>query len=117
MFMNLLVQLSGSRVARTWELHDHGWVKINTDGASRGNPGRILIGFVLRDEEGDVRYARGKEIQETTNIEVEASAILEALRYYVHHGYSNILVQTDSMLMKNVIEGTWDPPWAVTAYL
>lgn len=100
-----------------WELPEHGWVKINTDGASRGNLGRNSIGFVVRDEEGDVRHARGKEIQETTNIEAEAAAILEALRYYVNHGYTNILVQTDSMLMKNVIEGNWDPPWAVTAYL
>nr|XP_016494947.1 PREDICTED: ribonuclease H-like [Nicotiana tabacum] len=100
-----------------WELPDHGWVKINTDGASMGNPGRSSIGFVLRGEEGDIRYERGKEIQETTNTEAEAAAILEAMRYCVHHGYINILVQTDSMLMKNVIEGTWDPPWAVAAYL
>lgn len=53
--------------------------------ASRENLGRSLIGFVLRDEEGDVKYARGKEIQETTNSEAEAAAILEALRYCVYH--------------------------------
>lgn len=60
-------------------------MKINTDGASIGNSGRSSIGFVLRDKEGDVKYARGKEIQETTNSEAEAAAILEALRYCVYH--------------------------------
>lgn len=45
-----------------WEYPTPGWIKVNTDGASRGNLGRSLIGFVLRDEEGDVIYARGKEM-------------------------------------------------------
>lgn len=50
-----------------WDLPTPRWMKVNTDGASRGNPGRSSIGYVLRDEEGDVTYARGKEIQDTTN--------------------------------------------------
>lgn len=45
-----------------WDLPPLEWTKVNTDGASRGNLGRSLIGFVLRDEEGDVIYARGKEM-------------------------------------------------------
>lgn len=45
-----------------------------------------------------MRHARRKEIQEVTNTEAEAIAILEALRYCVSYGYTNILVQTDSIL-------------------
>lgn len=30
-----------------------GWVKLNTDGASHGNPGRATAGGVLRDGEGN----------------------------------------------------------------
>lgn len=100
-----------------WDLPEQGWVKVNTDGVSRGNPDRSSIGFVLRDREGDMRYARGKKIHEVTNTEAEASAILEALRYCVHHGYTNILVKTDSILMKIVIEDTWIAPWTVAAYV
>lgn len=29
-----------------------GWLKLNTDGASRGNPGLATSGGVLRDEDG-----------------------------------------------------------------
>nr|XP_033512782.1 uncharacterized protein LOC117277459 [Nicotiana tomentosiformis] len=68
-----------------WEFPNEGWIKVNTDGASRGNPGRSSIGYVLRDEEGDVIYALGREIPPVTNNEAEALAILEALRYCVNH--------------------------------
>ncbi|XP_070033079.1 uncharacterized protein [Nicotiana tomentosiformis] len=91
-----------------------GWIKVNTDGASRGNPGRSSIGFVLRNEEGNVVYARGKEIPETTNNEAEAWAILEGLSYCVNQQYIQILIQTDSMLLKNVLDEVWIAPWNVT---
>ncbi|XP_019242654.1 PREDICTED: uncharacterized protein LOC109222796 [Nicotiana attenuata] len=94
-----------------WELPDHGWIKVNTDGASKGNPGRSSIGFVLRNEVGDVIYACGKEIHEASNTVAEAKAIYEALRFCVQHDYILIDLHTDSMLLKNLITGEWKPPW------
>lgn len=73
-----------------WEFPMDGWIKFNTDGASRGNPGRSSIGFCMRNELGDVVYARGKEVHETTNTVAEAMAILEALRYCSQHHISHI---------------------------
>ncbi|XP_019264407.1 PREDICTED: uncharacterized protein LOC109242038 [Nicotiana attenuata] len=98
-----------------WEFPMEGWIKVNTDGASRGNPGRSSIGFCLRDASGEVKYAMGREITEGSNNEAEAVAILEALRICRILNYSHIWLQTDSMLMKNSIEGTWKPPWFLTA--
>ncbi|XP_075100004.1 uncharacterized protein LOC142176387 [Nicotiana tabacum] len=102
-----------------WELPNPGWVKVNTDGVSRGNPGRSSIGFVIRDEEGDVKYALGKETLEVTNSVAEAIAIAiaEALKYCVEHGYTHILLQTNSMMLKNVIEGKCSAPWSVIEYV
>jgi len=44
----------GERVERliAWSKPEEGWWKLNTDGASRGNPGLASAGGVLRDEEG-----------------------------------------------------------------
>lgn len=35
-----------------WKKPEGSWLKLNTDGASRGNPGVATAGGVLRDEEG-----------------------------------------------------------------
>ncbi|XP_075079806.1 uncharacterized protein LOC142165070 [Nicotiana tabacum] len=50
-----------------WEFPSAGWVKVNTDGASRGNPGRSSISFCIRNENGDIVKSVGREIEETTN--------------------------------------------------
>nr|XP_009795526.1 PREDICTED: uncharacterized protein LOC104242198 [Nicotiana sylvestris] len=96
-----------------WEFQIPGWTKINTDGASRGNPGRSSIGYCLRNEHGDMIFGCGKEIQETTNTQAEIKAILEALQYSRTVGIFNVWVQIDSMLLKRVIEGIWKPPWVI----
>lgn len=72
---------------------------------------------MLRDEEGDVIYALGREVPPATNNEAEALAILEVLRYCVDHRFTQFWLQTDSMIMKNVLNGTWIPPWNVTEYV
>ncbi|KAG5610738.1 hypothetical protein H5410_022019 [Solanum commersonii] len=41
----------------TWEKPELGWVKCNTDRASRGNPGESSYSFCLRNNQGDLIYA------------------------------------------------------------
>ncbi|XP_070039415.1 uncharacterized protein [Nicotiana tomentosiformis] len=96
-----------------WELPMDGWIKINTDGASRGNPGRSSIGFCVRNELRDIVYAVGKDIDKTTSTQVETIAILETLKYCLHQGMVQIWLETYSMLLKNVIQGIWKPPWII----
>ncbi|XP_075080849.1 uncharacterized protein LOC142166212 [Nicotiana tabacum] len=100
-----------------WEFSEHGSIKVNTYGASRGNPGRRSIDYVLRNGEGNVVYACGKEIKECTNTETEVRAIAEALRYCVEHDCVLIDLHIDSMLIKNVIQGVWTTPWTMAVYV
>ncbi|XP_075100498.1 uncharacterized protein LOC142176491 [Nicotiana tabacum] len=97
-----------------WEFPSAGWLKFNTDGASRGNPGRSSIGFCIRNENGDIVKSVGKEIEETTNIVAEAKAMVEALRFCRFHQYSHVWLQTDSMLLKKIMVGIWKPPWIIS---
>ncbi|XP_070011225.1 uncharacterized protein [Nicotiana sylvestris] len=97
-----------------WEFPSAGWLKVNTDGASRGNPGRSSIGFCIRNENGDIVKSVGKEIEETTNIVAEAKAIVEALRFCRFQQYSHVWLQTDSMLLKKIMDGIWKPPWIIS---
>nr|XP_016435601.1 PREDICTED: uncharacterized protein LOC107761829 [Nicotiana tabacum] len=100
-----------------WEFPSRGWIKVNTDGACRGNPGRSSIGFCIRDEVGDLIYAEGREISEGANNESEAVAIVEALKMCKNLNYFQIWLQTDSMLLKNIIEESWKPPWYITEHV
>ncbi|XP_070047336.1 uncharacterized protein [Nicotiana tomentosiformis] len=75
-----------------WELPPQGWIKVNSDGASRGNLGRSSIGFALRDDEGKIRFSCGKVIHVTTNNEAEALSIMEALKYCEDKGFKQIIL-------------------------
>ncbi|XP_075097862.1 uncharacterized protein LOC142175181 [Nicotiana tabacum] len=100
-----------------WEFPSRGWIKVNTDGACRGNPGRSSIGFCIRDEVGDLIYAEGREISGETNNEAETVAIVEALKMCKNLNYFKIWLQTDSKLLKNIIEESWKPPWYITKHV
>ncbi|XP_070002801.1 uncharacterized protein [Nicotiana sylvestris] len=100
-----------------WEFPSRGWIKGNTDGACRGNPGRSSIGFCIKDEVGDLIYAEGREISEGTNNVSKAVAIAEALKVCKSLNYFQIWLQTDSMLLKNIIEESWKPHWYITEHV
>ncbi|XP_060182980.1 uncharacterized protein LOC132612928 [Lycium barbarum] len=55
-----------------WRMPLSGRLKCNTDGASRGNPGRSSYGFCIRDSRGDLVYAQAKDIGIKENTEAEA---------------------------------------------
>ncbi|KAH0777307.1 hypothetical protein KY290_008718 [Solanum tuberosum] len=96
-----------------WEFPLEGWIKYNTDGASRGNPGLSSYAFCLRDEKGDLIHAEGASINNTTNTVAEAKAILEASKHCKQALYNKIIIQTDSMLLYKVLGGQWESPWII----
>lgn len=65
-----------------WEFPQQGWLKYNTDRASRGNPWISSYAFYLRDKQGDLFNAKEAKIDDTTNTEEEAKAILQAAIHY-----------------------------------
>ncbi|KAG5577047.1 hypothetical protein H5410_057181 [Solanum commersonii] len=56
-----------------WEYPEEDWVKYNTDGAARGNPGENSYDFCLRDANADLVYAEGERIEDITCTEVETT--------------------------------------------
>ncbi|MEX7539411.1 ribonuclease H family protein, partial [Providencia rettgeri] len=81
-------------------------IKVNTDGASRGNPGRSSWAFCVRDERRDVIQVQARKIEDiqSTNTEAEALAILQALRYLKDNQWDQIRIEIDSLLLKNSIQ-------------
>lgn len=86
-----------------WILPEVGWIKCNTDEASKGNSGISSYEFCLRDETGDILYAKAKNIRVTTNMKAELIAVEEALRYCRAQGINHIMLETDSLSLGNMI--------------
>ena len=90
------------------------WLKCNTDGASKGNPGPSATTFCLRNHVGDFVGAKGFQIADTTNLVAEARAIREVLQFCLDNQLTNIILETDSLAMVNIINGDWEIPWTVS---
>lgn len=84
---------------------------INTDGASRGNPGPASYGYVIKIRDGVILHQEGKKIGETTNNIAEYTAVLEALKYvneyYQKKAPHEIEIVADSLLVVSQLLGKY----------
>ena len=82
-------------------------VIINTDGASRGNPGPAAIGATIKDERGRLITTISRSIGETTSNQVEYQAIIAALQKAVELGARQVEICADSELMVKQLNGRY----------
>lgn len=62
---------------------------------------------------GNHIYAKANYIGETTNTIVEARAIREALFFYESQGFEDILQETNSLSLRNILQKVWKIPWEI----
>jgi ribonuclease HI len=82
-------------------------LKINTDGASKGNPGRASIGVTIKDEKGKLLKSISQSIGHATNNEAEYQAIIIALKEAKKLGASSVELLSDSELVVHQINGRY----------
>ncbi len=82
-------------------------VTINTDGASRGNPGPAAIGATIKDEQGKLLSAISERIGRTTNNQAEYRALIAALREAGRLGANGIDIRLDSELLVRQLTGRY----------
>ncbi len=86
-------------------------LKINTDGASRGNPGPASFGFVIYAVDGVILHQEGGYIGTNTNNVAEYTGVLRAFEY-IHKYFSEksphkIEVVADSLLIVRQLSGSY----------
>lgn len=86
-----------------WTPPKEGWVKINFDGASIGNPGVLGCGCVTRDHKGNILAYGAKHLNDGTNIVAEFCAPKEALVLGVKLGIHRVHLEGDSEIIINGI--------------
>jgi len=81
---------------------------LQCDGASRGNPGRAAIGFVLLDAQGEEILAHGEVLGEgITNNVAEYTALLRGLEAAAARGVRRLRARLDSELVVRQVRGEY----------
>uniref|UniRef100_M1DQE1 Nuclease n=1 Tax=Solanum tuberosum TaxID=4113 RepID=M1DQE1_SOLTU len=93
-----------------WLPPEIGWWKCNTDGASRDNPGPSTAAFCVRNVDGDLVGAKGLKIPDSTNLVTEVVAVREGLKYCWENELFNVIIESDSLALVNIINGAWEVP-------
>ncbi|KAH0679245.1 hypothetical protein KY284_020330 [Solanum tuberosum] len=97
-----------------WSPPPAGLVKCNTDGASKGKPGPSSASFCEIDHNGNLVGAKGVKLTDSYNLVAEATAIREGLQYCLDKHFHQIVIETNSLSMINILNGEWDSPLSVT---
>eukprot|EP00253_Pinus_taeda_P029800 PITA_29800 len=82
----------------TWQQPPEGCLKLNFDGASRGNPGIAVIGGAIRNHNGDIVHIYCRSLGECTNNEAEFAALEQGLKILRTIRQGNVIVEGDSSL-------------------
>ena len=94
-------------------------VRIETDGASRGNPGEAAGAAVVFDEQGRQIGRVGRYLGRTTNNVAEYTGLVAGLELAARMGATDIEVRADSELMVRQLNGVYrvKNPGLMTLYL
>lgn len=82
-------------------------VIINTDGASRGNPGPSSLGLIVQDTNGGVVYEYAENLGHRTNNYAEYSAVKKALELAVKNSVQELLLRSDSEFLIKQMKGVY----------
>ncbi|RLN33599.1 hypothetical protein C2845_PM03G24330 [Panicum miliaceum] len=80
-------------------------LKINSDGAFVAQTGEGGWGFVIRDKEGEVIYAGAGKLEHLRDaLQAEIRACLEGTKGAAEMGLGRVVVETDSLILKNSLK-------------
>ena len=96
-----------------WMVPPMGYVKLNVDGSSLGNPGDAGGGGLIRDSEGRLLYGFSTFYGWQTNMSAEAMALLEGLQLCKSHGFPHVEIEIDSLTLLKVVRREMKCPWRI----
>ncbi|XP_027172427.1 uncharacterized protein LOC113772083 [Coffea eugenioides] len=94
-----------------WRCPKQSVVKLNSDGCSRGNPGKSGGGGIIRNYEGRFLLGFSCFFGELTSLQAELEPLLHGIRLAVDRGYSALHIESDSLVLVQIIRGTVRCPW------
>jgi ribonuclease HI len=102
---------SVSSIRVVWSPPSQGRMKLNCDGAAKGNPGISAAGCVLRDHEGNVVWALAKFLGMKTNMVAEVSALFYGLVQCTQQQQGSVDIELDSKMLVDMLLHKASVPW------
>jgi len=85
-------------------IHPHeGFIKLNFDGVSKGNPGPAGYGGIFRDSQSHTRWIYADRGGIMTNNEAELMAAFQCIRVAIRNGYRKLEIEGDSNLVIEIL--------------
>jgi ribonuclease HI len=89
---------------RNWTPPPAGFLKLNFDGAAKGNPGMTGMGGVIRDSGGNIIRLYAGSMGNSTNNAAEFGALELGLEILSRERMTNTIVEGDSTLVINTVK-------------
>lgn len=78
-------------------------IKLNSSGASKGNPGLSGGGGIIRDSHGNVLYAFGSLYGVKTNFRAETKAVVEVLKASWRLDFQQVWLELDFVVLVGIL--------------
>ncbi|KAL0444811.1 UNVERIFIED_CONTAM: putative ribonuclease H protein [Sesamum latifolium] len=89
-----------------WAKPAPGWVKLNSDGASRVNPRVSKAKGIVRDHLGMVIFAFFEPFGHSTNMKADLQGLLKGLQLCFDRGLHTVWIELDAMQALNLISAS-----------
>ncbi|XP_058080751.1 uncharacterized protein LOC131228933 [Magnolia sinica] len=109
--MSSLRQVSSPLIVVRWQIPPTGWNKLNVDGSTIENPGPSGGGGLCRNDRGDFISGFLAGYGPGSNVYAKLRAIHDGLTHCVTLGLQNIIVESDSKLVVDFLNGLAKPSW------
>ncbi|KAH7840967.1 hypothetical protein Vadar_023977 [Vaccinium darrowii] len=93
-----------------WKAPSEGRFKLNTDGASKGNPGKAGVGGLIRDHKGEWVGGFCQSIGIQSSLEAELRGLRSGLRLARDLNITNLEVEMDAKSAIQLVTGNSDIP-------
>lgn len=97
-----------------WHFPDHDWIKVNFDGAAKGNRGKSGGGGAIRNAQGFCIAAFASPFGVQNNHVAEALAMLKSLQLTQGFKFKKIWLEGDSLNIIQALKGTSSVSWNIT---
>ncbi|KAJ4713976.1 Ribonuclease H protein [Melia azedarach] len=98
----------------SWRPPPIDWIKVNTNGLAKGNPGPAACGGVFRNYYGDFFGGFGLALGHQSSFFSKIMAVILAIEIAYNNGWLNLWLESDSLLVVQLLlSDSLLPPWTL----